>query len=396
MEDNNRNLILAMVLSMLVVLVWFTFFAPEPPAPPPETEVATDTQAGTGGVVAPAPGLDGTVAAPALTGPQDPSAAAGRVAVKSPAVEGSISLAGGRIDDLLLTQYRETLEADSPFVRLLSPTDASFLQTVETGSPVAPGGVLATVVQKPYYAVYGWSPGAGTDPAAVPNAATIWELESGETLTPESPVTLRWDNGQGQIFRRSFALDDKYLFTVTQSVENTADTPFTASPYGIIARHGQPDTQNFFVLHEGAIGMTDGELHETSYKNIARLDAVAREGRADITEVAENGWIGFTDKYWMTTLAPAPGHPFTAVIKYAEGADIYQAETRFPTVTVASGQSASSESYLFAGAKEWETIRHYQESPGIQRFVDSIDWGWFYFLTKPIFRLLHWLHGMIG
>ena len=142
--------------------------------------------------------------------------------------------------------------------------------------------------------------------------------------------------------------------------------------------------------------MTDGELQEIKYKNIVKLDSVAREGRAEITEVTGNGWIGFTDKYWMTTLAPAPGQPFTAVVKYAEGADIYQAETRFPTVTVAPGQSASSESYLFAGAKEWETIREYQEAPGIQRFVDSIDWGWFYFLTKPIFRLLHWLHSFIG
>ena len=396
MEDNNRNLILAMVLSMLVVLGWFTFFAPEPPPPAPEAEVAAQGQTDATGVTAPATGEAATGTAPVVTGPQDPSATAPRVAVKSPSLEGSISLAGGRIDDLLLTGYRETLAEDSPFVRLLTPTDDSHKVTIEAGTPVAPGGDPTTIVEKPYYAVYGWSPGAGTDPAAVPNAATVWSVESGETLTPDSPVTLIWDNGQGQIFRRSFALDDKYLFTVTQSVENTAATPFSAAPYGIIARHGQPDTQNFFVLHEGAIGMTDGELHETKYKNIVKLDPIAREGRAEITEVTENGWIGFTDKYWMTTLAPAPGHPFTAVVKYAEGADIYQAETRFPLVTVAPGASASSESYLFAGAKDWDTIRAYDKTPGIQRFVDSIDWGWFYFLTKPIFRLLHWLHGFIG
>ena len=396
MEDNNRNLILAMVLSMVVVLVWFTFFAPEPPPPTPETEVAAQSQTDAGGVTTPAADAAAPGAAIAATGSQDPSASAGRVTVKSPALEGSISLAGGRIDDLLLTGYRETLAEDSPFVRLLVPTDSSYRATIEAGTPVAPGGDPTAVTEKPYYAVYGWSPGAGTDPAAVPNAATVWSVESGETLGPDSPVTLVWDNGRGQVFRRSFALDDKYLFTITQSVENTADTPFAAAPYGIIARHGQPDTQNYYVLHEGAIGMTDGELQEIKYKNIVKLDSVAREGRAEITEVTGNGWIGFTDKYWMTTLAPAPGQPFTAVVKYAEGADIYQAETRFPTVTVAPGQSASSESYLFAGAKEWETIREYQEAPGIQRFVDSIDWGWFYFLTKPIFRLLHWLHSFIG
>ncbi len=395
MEDNNRNLILAVVLSMLVVLVWFTFFAPEPPAPAPETEAAAQAQPG-----APAAVSDATQApagtAPVPTGPKDPSATAARVKIKSDSLSGSISLAGGRVDDLLLTKYHETLEANSPYVRLLTPTDSDFVDTFETGTPIAPGGALETVVRKPYYAVYGWSPAAGTDPAAVPNASTIWQVESGETLTPSTPITLRWDNGQGQIFRRIFAMDDKYLFTVTQSVENTAVTPFAAAPYGIIARHGQPDTQNYFVLHEGAVAMTDGELFESKYKNLTKLDPVAREGRAEIVEVADNGWIGFTDKYWMTTLAPKPGQPFTAVAKYTDGADIYQTETRFPMVTVAPGASASSESYLFAGAKEWETIREYEKSPGIQRFVDSIDWGWFYFLTKPIFRVLHWLHGFIG
>ncbi|SDE86425.1 YidC/Oxa1 family membrane protein insertase [Paracoccus isoporae] len=395
MEDNNRNLILAMVLSMLVVLVWFTFFAPEPPPPPADTDAAT--QAEPGAPAAPsASGATATAPGAAADGPQDASGSAARVSIDSPSLEGSISLAGGRIDDLLLTGYRETLDEDSPFVRLLTPTDAAHLRAESTGSPVAPGGDPEAIIQKPYYAVYGWSPAAGTDPASVPNASTVWELESGETLGPDSPVTLRWENGQGQIFRRSFALDDKYLFTVTQSVENTTDTPFAAAPYGIIARHGEPDTQNFFVLHEGAVAMTDGELMEADYGDLTDLDPVAREGRADIIDVAENGWVGFTDKYWMTTLAPAPGQPFTAVVKYAEGADIYQAETRFPVVTVPAGGSASSESYLFAGAKEWETIRGYEESPGIQRFVDSIDWGWFYFLTKPIFRVLHWLNGLIG
>ncbi|WBU55747.1 membrane protein insertase YidC [Paracoccus sediminicola] len=397
MEDNNRNLILAMVLSMLVVLVWFTFFAPEPP--PPATEEAVTAQTEAGAPATPAGSTGGTAAtggADLAPVSQDPSTSAQRVAVESPSLEGSISLAGGRIDDLLLTGYRETLDENSPFVRLLTPTDSSNLRAENTGSPVAPGGDPEPVLQKPYYAVYGWSAAAGTDPGAVPNASTVWELESGESLTPDSAVTLRWDNGQGQIFRRSFALDDKYLFTVTQSVENTGDAAFAAAPYGIIARHGEPDTQNFFVLHEGAVAMTDGELMEADYGDLTDLDQVAREGRADIIEVAENGWVGFTDKYWMTTLAPAPGQPFTAVVKYAEGADIYQAETRFPTVTVSAGQSASSQSYLFAGAKEWEAIRGYEESPGIQRFVDSIDWGWFYFLTKPIFRVLHWLNAHIG
>lgn len=395
-SDNNRNLILAMVLSALVMIVWTIFFSPETP---PAQEPAAATSQQTGAPVAATPAGTATTGTPALTGDQtatnaDPSATAARVSIASPSLKGSISLAGGRVDDLELTGYHETLDPSSPYVRLLSPTAQPELASMAT--PAAPGGAPSIVVQKPYYAVYGWMPGPGTDPARVPGPATVWQLESGDTLAPGKPVTLVWDNGAGQTFRRTFELDDKFLFTVSQSVENKGDAPFSAAPYGILARHGKPDTQNFFVLHEGAVGMTDGQLLELKYKKIGDLDPVNGEGPAKVVEVKENGWIGFTDKYWMTTLAPAPGTAFTAVVKYAPGADIYQTEARMPMVTVAPGQSASNSSYLFAGAKVWETIHGYQETPGIQRFVDSIDWGWFYFLTKPIFRLLHWLHGMIG
>jgi len=398
MEDNNRNLILAMVLSALVILVWSFFFAPEPAPPPPATE--TSQSQTVDGQAAPAtPGAAGQgTTAPALAGatgnPNDPSAQAGRLRIESPSLKGSVSLAGGRIDDLELTGYHETLDPDSPYVRLLSPT--SGLEVQAEGSPVAPGGNPGLTVQKPYYAVYGWMPAAGTDPALVPGPATVWQIESGDVLSPGKPVTLRWDNGAGQIFRRTYALDDKFLFTVSQSLENTGSAPFAAAPYGILARHGRPDTQNYYVLHEGAVGMTDGKLLEKKYKAIAELAATGAEGPAQLVEVKENGWIGFTDKYWMTTLAPAPGSAFTAVVKYAPGADIFQTEARMPVQTVAPGATGTSSSYLFAGAKVWETINGYQQDPGIDRFVDSIDWGWFYFLTKPIFRILHWLHGFIG
>lgn len=391
MDDNNRNLILAMVLSALVMIGWYAFFAPPPPEPVAPT--TTTQQTATGAVAPSAPA--GQAPGPTLIGAaDDPVLTAPRVQIESPALKGSISLAGGRIDDILLTGYRETLDPNSPFVRLLSPTAQPRVTT--EGTPIAPGADPEVVVQKPYYAVYGWMPGPGVDPALVPSPATLWTVESGTLLGPDQPVTLAWDNGAGQIFRRTFALDDRYLFTVTQSVENTGAAPFVAAPYGILARHGQPDTQNFFILHEGAVGMSDGQLLEAKYKDMAKFDAAGAEGPAEITEVTENGWVGFTDKYWMTTLIPAPGQAFTSVVKYAPGADIYQAETRMPMQTVAPGTQMSSSSYLFAGAKEWEAINGYQQSKGIDRFVDSIDWGWFYFLTKPIFRLLHWLHGVIG
>lgn len=379
MEDNNRNLILATVLSFLVILVWYTVFAPEPPVPT-EQPVAVETQTQDVPLANPESStLPADLGAPADAAPQ-----AGRVQIQTPSLSGSISLAGGRIDDLLLTKYRETLDDNSPNVRLLSPSSATATDAIQTGA------------SKPYYAVYGWTPGPGVDPALVPGPSTVWTVESGDTLAPGQPVTLAWDNGAGQIFRRTFSVDENYLFTVSHALQNNGDAAFTAAPYGIIARHGRPDTQNFFVLHEGAVGMHDGTLTELKYDNIAELDPVEREGRAEVNQVNSNGWIGFTDKYWMTTLAPAPGQAFTSVVKYAEGADIFQTEARYPMQTVAPGTQVSAESYLFAGAKVWETINAYQENPGIQGFVDSIDWGWFYFLTKPIFRLLHWLHGMIG
>ncbi|TWI36011.1 membrane protein insertase YidC [Paracoccus sulfuroxidans] len=395
MQDNNRNLILAMVLSALVMLVWSFFFATDPVPPPTEQVAATQPAATDGTATAPPqPGAAPALAQGQATASTDPSQNAPRVDIRSPSLSGTISLAGGRIDDLELLGYRETLDSNSPFVRLLNPTAQAGLAA--EGSPVAPGGDLQPVVQKPYYAVYGWMPAAGTDPALVPGPTTEWQVESGDTLAPGKPVTLRWDNGAGQIFRRTYELDDRFLFTITQAIENTGSAAFAAAPYGILARHGRPDTQNFFVLHEGAVGMTDGKLLEVKYKDIAKLDPQGSEGPAELIEVKNNGWIGFTDKYWMTTLAPAPGQAFTAVVKYGTAGDIYQTEARMPVQTVAPGATVTAASYLFAGAKVWEDINAYQTTPGIDRFVDSIDWGWFYFLTKPIFRLLHWLHGMIG
>lgn len=385
MEDNNRNLILATVLSFLVILVWYTVFAPEPVSDQPSGQPLTEQVVGDQPLATPGTGT-ATTAPADLAAEPDAAEPAGRVAIQSPALSGSISLAGGRIDDLLLTRYQETRDEGSPDVRLLTPSSA----TADDSIPVD------SAQYKPYYAVYGWTPGPGIDASLVPNPATVWTLESGETLAPGQPVTLAWDNGAGQIFRRTFAMDDNYLFTVGQSLQNNGDAAFSAAPYGIIARHGRPDTQNNFILHEGVVGMVDGTLVEMNYGDVAELDPVEREGRAEVYNVTGNGWIGFTDKYWMSALAPAPGQAFTAVVKYADGADIYQTEARFPMQTVQPGTQLSADSYLFAGAKVWEVIRGYEETPGIEGFVDSIDWGWFYFLTKPIFQLLHWLHGIIG
>ena len=374
MDDQNKNLILATGLSFLVILLWFVLFPPpEPPAPGAETETSSD--AGDAPVVsAPTAAPDGE------TGQGQPEqtvvADAPRVPIETPTVTGSLSLLGGRIDQLSLKDYRETLEPGSDIVTLLSPVGSA----------------------NPYYALYGWAPGAGLSAEDVPTANTEWALTEGETLTPDSPITLSWSNGSGLTFERRIAVGEDYLFTVTQSVVNTGDATAALAPYGILARHGVPqDMKNFFILHEGLIAMADGELAETDYDDVAGYEFNPREGaQARVTQVQQNGWTGFTDHYWMTTLIPDPGSAFKSVTKFDPRRDIYQAETVLPTRTIAPGERAEAETRLFAGAKEWETIRTIQNEKGVERFLDSIDWGWFFFLTKPIFAVLHYLNLLLG
>ncbi len=273
--------------------------------------------------------------------------------------------------------YRETLEPGSDIVTLLRPVGS----------------------ERAYYALYGWAPGSGLTHDDVPGANTIWQVESGDNpdhrYARHSGVAT---TQTGLTFRRQIAVDDDYLFTITQSVENTGTTHGVLAPYGILARHGEPqDMKNFFILHEGLIAMSDGELTEIDYDDVTDYDFNPREGaQAQVLQVEQSGWTGFTDHFWMTTLIPQSGGPFKSVNKYDPKRNIYQTEAVLPTQTVAPGQSASVESRLFAGAKEWETIRRYQNDDDIERFLDSIDWGWFFFLTKPIFAVLHWLNALIG
>jgi len=375
MDNQNKNFILAMALSLGVILIWSILFPPaDLPTDPgsPEAVVTTEGETPDLALTPPTVGGDETE----VGAPVEATAEAPRIGIDTQALSGSISLTGGRLDDLELRNYFETLEEDSPNVRLLSPVGQS-------GA---------------YYALYGWTPGGALGYEDVPGANTEWEVEEGETLTVETPVTLRWDNGAGLIFRRTISVDEDYMFTITQSVENTNEDAARLAPYGIVARHGLPDDlQNFFILHEGVVQSSDGTLNELDYDDMTDLDFLEREGaRAEVTDVAEEGWIGFTDKYWMTTLIPEAGQPFTAVSRYVASAEIYQTEARLPAVTVEPGQTVERSTRLFAGAKEWETIRNYQNEDGIDGFLDSIDWGWFYFLTKPIFWLLHNLNALIG
>ncbi|MCC6863225.1 MAG: membrane protein insertase YidC [Rhodobacteraceae bacterium] len=368
MDDQNKKLILATVLSFLVIFVWFVLF------PPPEAKLDPSVPL-TAVTEAEAPST--ATLTPAMTQDESQSdAEAPRIIVDTPRLAGSISLLGGRINDLSLKTYRETLDPDSPMVRLLSPVGQ----------------------EQPYYAVFGWGPSNGLTPEDLPSARTEWQIAKGDTLSPDQPVTLTWVNTKGMTFIREIAVDDRFMFTITDSVQNVGTTAVSLFPYGIVARHGKPvGLQGFYVLHEGIVGRTDGTLTEQKYKDLEDLPIIEREGaQAEISEATKDGWIGFTDKYWMTTLIPEQGRPFTTVTKFVPSSNIYQTETRHPVQTVAPGATISSTTHLFAGAKEWETIRAYEKNLNVPGFIDSIDWGWFFFFTKPIFQVLHWLHGLIG
>ena len=216
-------------------------------------------------------------------------------------------------------------------------------------------------------------------------------------LTVDTPITLEWDNGNGLTFRREISVDDEYMFNIVQTLINNSDTAVRAAPYGMVVRHGEPSgLKKFFILHEGAVAMANGELSETKWDEIPDADVDPAWGRpAIVTKDVTEGWIGFSDHYWQTILVPEADTTFDQALTYDQAANVYRAVTRLPTRTVEPGQSVTSDTQMFAGPKEWEVLQAYQKA-GISGFVDSIDWGWFFFLTKPIFWLLHELHKLIG
>ena len=365
MDDQNKNLLLATGLSFAVMLAWFAI-APPQTAPPPAEAVTT---------AEPVTAITGSTDVNTNMGSGNAQAVANadRIIIDTPRLEGSLSLLAGRIDDLRLKDYTNTIDEGSPIVTLLSPE----------GSDNA------------YYGINGWAAASGVDPKEVPGPTTLWSSRS-TTLTASSPVTLTWDNGKGLSFKRVISIDENFMFNIEQSVSNSSATPVALAPYGRIARHGEPpNLKGFFILHEGMVRMSDGELNEINYDKMPEFDINPKErAPAEVVQVAEGGWIGFTDHYWMTTIVPQGA--FKSVAKYDINNDIYLTEAVQPTQTIAPGTTISVTSQFFAGPKEWEVIREYQNENGVDRFVDSIDWGWFYFLTKPIFWLLHTLNGYIG
>ena len=365
MDDQNKNLILATVLSFAVIMLWTVMFPPE------DLPIETTTEQTVSAEGTAVPSADGTETPSSGTAPTQETPTeqqAPRVSIANDVLTGSLSLRGGRIDDLALTNYRDTLDQEAETVQLLRPVGEN----------------------DAYLALFGWTGEADV----APNDETVWSLVEGDTLTPETPITLEWDNGQGQVFQTKISLDHEFMFSFDQTVINNGASTFNSRPYGLIRRYTEPDDmKNFFILHEGLVRMADGELAEIDYDTIT--DFAADDADAEV-EVNQSGWIGWTDHYWMTTLIPDQAAPFRASVRHFQNRDIYQAEAIMPSESVAAGDTATVTTRLFAGAKEWEAIRTYELESGVAGFVDSIDWGWFFFLTKPIFWLLHQLNLMIG
>lgn len=372
MDEQNRNLLLATGLSVVVMVGWLGLSSWL--GIPNGTEIDGTTDEPT---AATAPIADTTTAVEDVA-PTQPAAVATvadapRIQIETDRVTGSLSLAGGRIDDLHLRDYKVTQDAGADTVVLLSPE----------GTAGA------------YYSTYGWAAAAGTDPADMPNRATLWSSND-TVLRSDNPVTLTWTSPSGLLFTRKISVDENYMFSIEQTVQNNSGKDISAAPYGVLSRHGVPaDLKNFFILHEGMIRMSDGELGYTKYKKMPDYDVDPIEQvPADVIRGVKKGWVGLTDHYWMTTLIPEGG--FKSASKYSAALDVYSTEAVMDKQTIPAGGSYTAKSQMFAGAKEWATIRAYQNEGGIERFIDSIDWGWFGWLTKPIFWLLHTLNVYVG
>ncbi|WP_228931444.1 membrane protein insertase YidC [Roseibium aggregatum] len=380
MISENRNTILAIVLSLIVLLGW-QYFVAAPQLERQQAELQAQQEAaqkaatGTTNPDAPQPtGSQGANTAAPAAGQQaafanrdTALAASQRVTIDTPSLEGSLNLKGGRLDDIRLKDYHETVDKSSPTIVLFSPS----------GSP------------KPYYADYGWVGDPGSN-IALPGPDTIWSIDGETTLTPSTPVTLSWDNGAGLTFKRTFSVDDNYMFTVNQAVENTGADAVTLYPYGLIARKGMPETKGIYILHEGLLGVFGAEgLKEVDY------DDLMEESSIRPTKV-DQGWLGITDKYWAATLIPTPGQEFQPGFSHSATTDVFQADYLGNGVTIAGGSTGESSSYLFAGAKETKLLDGYEEALSIERFELLIDWGWFYFLTKPMFFAIDWFFHLFG
>ncbi|MES2751533.1 MAG: membrane protein insertase YidC [Pseudomonadota bacterium] len=384
---DNRNTILAVILSGLVLIAWQYLYnipqmekqraaqiaqqAANPSSTPSPAGTAPTPTQPAAGTAPSAPGQQAGAPVAAAV-PVQPRAtviaASPRVKIETPSVSGSISLAGARIDDVALVKYRETVNPKSPAIELFSPSGT----------------------KEPFYAEFGFVPSAGST-IKMPDRNTVWKQEGANALTPATPVTLSWTNGQGLTFKRTISIDDKYLFTIKDDVSNVGDAPVTLYPFGLLSRHGTPPVSGYYILHEGLIGVLgDKGLQEYGYKAID--DAKAVEFKVT------NAWLGITDKYWAGTLLPDPAASVQARFSSNLVGTLrtYQTDYLLDPMTVAIGGTATTTTNLFAGAKESATVDAYDKKLALNKFDRLIDWGWFYFITKPMFWAIDWFFHIVG
>jgi len=376
MNPENRNMILAISLSMAVLFGWQVFVVgPELEKEAALQQAIAEQEAADAANDAPQVDPDAIAAAAGSASGEitvseaAPQVSAPRIIIDAPLVSGSISLAGLRIDDIMLKAYQETQDPGSDNIQFLLKTDS----------------------ETPFFAEFGWAAAEATQP--MPKADTLWTA-SAMVLSPGAPVTLSWDNGNGLTFRRSLAINDDYMITVEDSVESRLATPVTLFPYGLVRRHGTPPTTGIYILHEGALGVFDETLREEDYGDMRDAD----DGVSEIRPETSGGWIGFTDKYWLAALVPDQKAKMNFAFKSLAGpADRYQVDyiASEPTI-LAAGGAVSSQTRLFAGAKKVSLLDGYAEELGIANFDLAIDFGWFYFLTKPFFYAINWLNGLLG
>ena len=351
--QNTKNLILAMVLSFLVLFGWTLLF------PPPE--ISDQPEITENELLDSLEESDQDKLIPSVSESAAATVTASRVGINTKRLSGSIWLKGGRIDDLKLNDYKTSLLDDA---------------------------LEVTLLQKDYLIHYGWQDNSkSTEKLDLPGPNTIWKLISGTELTERTPIKLKWDNGKGLAFERVIEIDKNYMFKITQTVNNSSNNSYQLQPYGVIQRNGRPDTIGFFILHEGVVEMNDKTLNEITYKKMTK------EG---IFSSNNTEWAGFTDKYWMTTLIAEPGKSFSSKKEFNSDQNRYLIEMKLGTQEINPNSRGSITTFLFAGAKEVSTIKSYEKNLEIYNFIDSVDWGWFFFLTKPIFSLLEIFNSYIG
>ncbi|HXC54312.1 MAG TPA: membrane protein insertase YidC [Rhizomicrobium sp.] len=371
-DTNNRNLIIAVILSAAVLFGWQYFIAGPAMKKQQEQHALQEKADKHPAAAAATPGGLPTIGGvPAHLARDVALKAAGpRVKIDTPSIDGSLVLKGARFDDLRLKNYHETADKKSPEIVLLAPKGTDY----------------------PYFVDFGWSNAAGvTQP--LPTDDTVWTLASGTTLAPGKPVTLSWDNGHGLVFTRKISVDAQFMFTIEDSVLNKGAVAATLYPYALVVRDGVPKTQSYWVLHEGFVGVANGTLTDAKY------DDFKDDGTPPKTFSSTGGWVGITDKYWMAAVAPPQGenfdgsyggHPFGTTKSY-------QADYRLGARTAAAGGGVASVTHhLFAGAKVVDTLRHYEHTLGIQSFDMAIDWGWFRPITQPLFWVLDYFYKLLG